>query len=32
MFCLALGLMVGTLGYWGCSVFVRRIYQNIKSD
>jgi len=32
MFCLGLGLMCGTLGYSGCSFFVRRIYQNIKSD
>ena len=32
MFCLGLGLMCGTLGYSGCSIFVRRIYQNIKSD
>ena len=32
MFCLALGLMCGTLGYVGYSVFVRRIYRNIKSD
>jgi transmembrane 9 superfamily protein 3 len=32
IFCLALGLMCGTLGYAGCRLFVRRIYQNIKSD
>ena len=32
VFCLALGLICGTLGYTGCSVFVRRIYRNIKSD
>jgi len=32
LFCLALGLMCGTLGYTGCSIFVRRIYRNIKSD
>merc|ERR1719331_561437 len=32
IFCLALGIMCGTLGYCGCSVFVRRIYRNIKSD
>jgi len=32
MFCAALGVMCGTLGYCGCSVFVRRIYVNIKSD
>ena len=28
----ALGVTCGTLGYVGCSVFVRRIYRNIKSD
>ena len=32
IFCLALGVMCGTLGYTGCSIFVRRIYRNIKSD
>ena len=32
IFCLALGLMCGTLGYSGCAIFVRRIYRNIKSD
>ena len=32
LFCLALGIMCGTLGYTGCSMFVRRIYRNIKSD
>ena len=32
IFCLALGVTCGTLGYVGCSVFVRRIYRNIKSD
>jgi transmembrane 9 superfamily protein 3 len=32
VFCLALGLMCGTLGYSGCGIFVRRIYRNIKSD
>ena len=31
-FCLALGIMCGTLGYTGCAIFVRRIYRNIKSD
>ena len=30
IFCLALGVMCGTLGYTGCSIFV--IYCNIKSD
>ena len=32
IFCLALGLMGGTLGYGGTAIFVRRIYRNIKSD
>ena len=32
LFCTALGIMCGTIGYTGCSVFVRRIYRNIKSD
>ena len=32
IFCLALGIMCGTLGYTGCAIFVRRIYRNIKSD
>ena len=32
LFCLGLGLVCGMLGYTGCSVFVKRIYRNIKSD
>ena len=32
IFCLALGVMCGTLGYTGTAIFVRRIYRNIKSD
>ena len=32
VFCLGLGLLCGTLGYIGCSMFVRRIYCNIKID
>lgn len=32
MFCLGLGIMCGALGYLGSSVFVRRIYRNIKCD
>ena len=32
LFCFALSLMCGSMGYLGCSVFVRRIYRNIKSD
>ena len=30
IFCLALAMMCGTLGYTGCAVIVRRIYRNIK--
>lgn len=32
IFCLGLGIMCGALGYLGSSVFVRRIYRNIKCD
>jgi transmembrane 9 superfamily protein 3 len=32
MFCLGLGILCGALGYLGSSVFVRRIYRNIKCD
>ncbi|KAK9810284.1 hypothetical protein WJX72_007991 [[Myrmecia] bisecta] len=32
MFCLGLSIMCGALGYLGSSVFVRRIYRNIKCD
>jgi len=32
IFCIALGVMCGTVGYLGCATFVRRIYRNIKSD
>ena len=32
MFCLALGIMCGAVGYVGASSFVRRIYRNIKCD
>jgi len=32
LFCLALGLMCGTIGSLGSMVFVRRIYRNIKID
>ena len=32
MFCLALGIMCGAIGYVGSNSFVRRIYRNIKCD
>ncbi|GBG81452.1 hypothetical protein CBR_g32443 [Chara braunii] len=32
MFCLGLGIMCGAIGYLGSSMFVRRIYRNIKCD
>jgi transmembrane 9 superfamily protein 3 len=32
VFCLALGIMCGAIGFLGSSVFVRRIYRNIKCD
>ncbi|XP_014677091.1 PREDICTED: transmembrane 9 superfamily member 3-like [Priapulus caudatus] len=32
MFCLALGLMCGTFGYVGTTVFVRKIYATVKID
>uniref|UniRef100_A0A7S0MQZ3 Transmembrane 9 superfamily member n=1 Tax=Pyramimonas obovata TaxID=1411642 RepID=A0A7S0MQZ3_9CHLO len=32
MFCLGLGIMCGAIGFLGSSVFVRRIYRNIKCD
>jgi len=32
MFCLGLGVMCGALGFIGTSVFVKRIYQNVKVD
>lgn len=32
IFCLALFFLCGTIGYLGSSMFVYRIYQNIKSD
>mmetsp|Transcript_47439 Transcript_47439/g.151954 ORF Transcript_47439/g.151954 Transcript_47439/m.151954 type:complete len:597 (-) Transcript_47439:85-1875(-) len=32
MFCIGLGIMCGAIGYLGSSVFVRRIYRNIKCD
>lgn len=32
MFCLGLGIMCGALGFIGTSVFVRRIYHNVKID
>ncbi|KAK9858026.1 hypothetical protein WJX84_004925 [Apatococcus fuscideae] len=32
MFCLGLGTMCGAIGYLGSSMFVRRIFRNIKCD
>jgi transmembrane 9 superfamily protein 3 len=32
MFCLGLGILCGAVGYLGSSMFVRRIYTNIKCD
>ncbi|GJP37293.1 hypothetical protein CLOM_g6127 [Closterium sp. NIES-68] len=32
MFCLGLGILCGAIGYLGSSMFVRRIYRNIKCD
>lgn len=32
LFCFALFLMCGTIGVWGASVFVRKIYRDVKID
>ncbi|ONK56234.1 uncharacterized protein A4U43_C10F5500 [Asparagus officinalis] len=32
MFCLGLGMFCGAIGYLGATLFVRRIYRNIKCD
>lgn len=32
LFCITLGIMCGTLGYLGCSIFVRKIYSTVKID
>lgn len=32
MFCMGLGILCGAVGYLGSSMFVRRIYRNIKCD
>ena len=32
LFCAALFLMCGTLGVWGSSMFVNKIYRNVKID
>jgi len=32
MFCIGLGILCGALGFIGTSVFVKRIYQNVKID
>jgi transmembrane 9 superfamily protein 3 len=32
MFCFGLFILTGTIGFWGTNIFIRRIYQYIKSD
>jgi len=32
MFCIGLGILCGALGFIGTSMFVKRIYQNVKID
>lgn len=32
MFCLGLGILCGAIGFIGTSIFVKRIYQNVKID
>ena len=32
LFCIALGLMCGAIGVWGATIFVRKIYHNVKID
>jgi transmembrane 9 superfamily member 3 len=32
LFCIALFFMTGTIGHWGTSIFVRKIYSNVKID
>ena len=32
LFAAALGMMCGTLGYFGTSLFVRKIYSTVKID
>jgi len=32
MFCIGLGILCGAIGFIGTSIFVRRIYQNVKID
>uniref|UniRef100_A0A804KUV2 Transmembrane 9 superfamily member n=1 Tax=Musa acuminata subsp. malaccensis TaxID=214687 RepID=A0A804KUV2_MUSAM len=32
MFCLGLGIICGTVGYLDSTLFVRKIYRNIKCD
>lgn len=32
MFCIGLAILTGTIGFIGANIFVRRIYQYIKSD
>lgn len=32
LFCIALFFMCGAVGVWGASVFVNKIYRNVKID
>jgi hypothetical protein len=32
LFCLAMSFMCGAIGVWGASIFVRKIYRNVKID
>jgi len=32
MFCVALGVMCGAIGWFASNAFVRRIYRNVKVD
>lgn len=32
MFCIGFGILCGAIGYFGTSIFVKRIYQNVKID
>jgi hypothetical protein len=32
LLCIALGLMTGAIGFCGASLFVRKIYGNVKID
>jgi len=32
LFCAALALMCGSIGVWGATLFVKKIYRNVKID